>query len=306
MKTLFISTYSAHGDQIAINGMVNFLSLYYDKIYILVSWMFVPTIEYLYSEINNVYPMSYDYFMLDVNFPNDKFPNPEFLCLLGDEYIDQTCVNKIGKIVDDSAVTIKDIIYLKNISNNFIYSSKNPIGKKFGFNIPKIEKLDMVSDFYNKVGLPTEIKYKCFNFNRSSKDEDELIKKINPPDSYAIVCEYTKVPNKEFNVLDLSSKVSNFHDKNYINRKYIKSKFIINIHMLSEKYFDIIKLVENAEEVHLIENSFSMLIYFLQLSGRMKKIPINFHTYYRKEEQRRDNYKVYIKPKLDNWNLIYE
>lgn len=32
MKILFISTYSAYGDQIAVNGMVNFLSLYYDKI----------------------------------------------------------------------------------------------------------------------------------------------------------------------------------------------------------------------------------------------------------------------------------
>lgn len=305
MKNLFVSNYSAYGDQIVAKGMIDFLSLYYDKIFILVDWKFVSVIDYLYFNNSKIFSMSYDYFMTS-DISNDISGECECMCLLGNIYVtlDDSCLLPSGFVKEDSAVTPIDFLK-KNIFNQ-VYSLRNPIGSKFGFNIPRIENFDMISEFYNKVGFPDEIKYKCFNFFRNKKDENDLIEKLNLPSSYAVVCEYDKTPYGRGNVLDLSTKLAIFDSNNIISRKFIKSNHIVNLHMLSEKYFDLIKLIENAEEVHLIENSLSMLVYFLQLSGRMEKIPINFHTYYRKEESRKDNYKSYMNPKLDNWTFIVD
>lgn len=305
MKILFVSNYSAYGDQINVKGMIDFLSLYYDKIFILVSWNFISPIEDLYINNNKVFPMSYDYFVTS-DIRNDVPGQYECLCLLNEEYLelDSTFRLSDGQIPMESAVMLKDFLDRDIVSE--VYSQKNPIGHKFGFNIPRIKNSDMISEFYNKLGFPDEIKYKCFNFFRNEEDENNLIKKLNLPSSYAVVCEYDKHPNQQGNVLNLSTKLAIFDSNNTISRKFIKSDYIVNLHMLSEKYFDLIKLIENAEEVHLIENSLSMLVYFLQLSGRMEKIPINFHTYYRKEESRKDNYKSYMNPKLDNWTFIVD
>jgi len=43
----------------------------------------------------------------------------------------------------------------------------------------------------------------------------------------------------------------------------------------------------------------------MQLTGRMKKVPVNVHLYSRKEEIRKEYYQMYMTPKLDNWNFIY-
>jgi len=286
VKTLFVSNYSAYGDQIAVSGMINFLSFYYDKIFILVSWDFVSVVDYLYRENDKVQPMSYDYFMFtDIA---STFPGYfECMCLLGEDYfsLDESCLSSSGELIADVAVTVPDFVN-KNICEE-VYSQKNPIGSKFGFSVPRNKNLDMVSEFYNKMGFPDELKYKCFNFQRSTTDEERLAKSLSLADSYAVVCEYG-------------------NDTNIISRKFVKSNSIVNIHMLSEKYFDVVKVIENAKEVHLIENSFAMLIYFLQLSGKMKRVPINFHAYYRKEHDRKLNYQVYMKPKLDNWTFIFD
>lgn len=304
MKILFISTYSAYGDQIAINGMVNFLSLYYDKIIMLVHWNFLSVIEHLYSSNDKVFSMSYDYFMFNDIF-GESYDELDCMCLLGSDYIDNTCKGKEpNSVYDDSTVTVPDF-HSKNIFTE-VYSQKNPIGHKFGFNVQRLNDLDMVSEFYNKMGFPDEMKYKCFDFSRLENDENTLIEDLNLPDSYAVVCEYDKPPGLGDTVLNHISNISDYNQSNIISRKYIISNNIINIHMLSKKYFDIVKLIENAQEVHLIENSFSMFIYFLQITNRMKKVPINFHCYCRKENWRKSNYKVYMKPKLDNWNFIFE
>lgn len=307
MKTLFVSNYSAYGDHFSVNGMINFLSFYYDKIFILSDWKFCPKIEFLYKSNDKVQLMAYDYFMFtDISQTFFDFGTLESMCLLGSDYdsLDSTCIGPEGKIWGDSAVTSSDF-NAKNVFSE-IYNEKNPIGNKLGFNIPKKERSDLISHFYNNLGLPDEIKYKCFNFNRSYEDENKLIEKINPPDSYAVVCEYDKISDENILIFNAGLKNAMFDKTNIIKRKYIDCDNIINIHMISKKYFDIIKLIENAKEVHLIENSITMMVYFLQLSGRMKRVPINLHVYYRKENYRKTYYETYMRPKLYNWNFIFE
>lgn len=305
MKILFVSNYSAYGDQIATNGMINFLSLHYDKICILVNWNFAPVVEQLYFSNDKVMVMSFDYFMFN-DIRNEFSGDIDCMCLLSEEYLslNDTCRLSPWELASDAAITIPDFLE-KNISSE-VYSQINPIGFKFGFDIVRDKNLDMVSEFYNKMGFPDEMKYKSFYFSRFEKDENNLLERLNLPSQYAVVCEYDKQIDENFQTLDISTKNATFGRENIICRKFITSKYVVNLHMLSKKYFDVVKLIENAQEVHLIENSFAMFIYFLQLSGRMKKVPIIFHAYYRKESHRKNNYKVYMKPKLDNWTFIFD
>jgi hypothetical protein len=99
-------------------------------------------------------------------------------------------------------------------------------------------------------------------------------------------------------------------DKEKINNK--ENLPLINIDFLSEKLYDICKIVENSEECHLIENSTALFIYHLQYKNLIKKNKVYLHAYARKESNRiakKDLSNVYIdmflQPKLENWELIY-
>lgn len=286
MKNLFVSNYSAYGDQIVAKGMIDFLSLYYDKIFILVDWKFVSVIDYLYFNNSKIFSMSYDYFMTS-DISNDISGECECMCLLGNIYVtlDDSCLLPSGFVKEDSAVTPIDFLK-KNIFNQ-VYSLRNPIGSKFGFNLSKCKNLYVESGIYNMLGFPDEIKYKCFNFFRRESDEHDLLKKVNPSLEYSIICEY---------------------ENNLINRKYVSyQNKIINLHNLSSNYFDVIKLIENATEIHLINNSISLLVYLLQISGRMKLVPIKLHSYARTDKLSFNFYEQYnfLNPKLNNWQFIY-
>jgi hypothetical protein len=299
MKVLYVSTYYAHGDLLSTNGLMNFLSLHYDLIFILAHWDFISVIEDMHSGNNKIKSMSYDYFMLLADLQEShKFDEVEFLYLYNEEM--DTCLKTQTSVFADCNITISDFLS-KNISN-IVYDKNNTIGKKLGFNISKVENLDLTSSYYNRTGLPTEIKFTNFNFGRFYDDENTLYNSLNLPSEYAVICEYNNIPEKN-NGFSIRHP-GNIEHYNEINRQYIKSDKLINLHLLSKKYFDVVKVIENASEVHLIENSFSLLVYFLQMTGRMKKIPINFHSYVRKEEARKEFIKMYLNPKLDNWNFI--
>jgi len=203
---------------------------------------------------------------------------------------------------------------INNGKNNF-YDRFNPIGKKFGFDtfelmdecycreesphnlISKCRKQleSNSSAFYVAAGIPKEYKMDNFYYQRDFKSEDEFFNSLNLPNEYTVICEY---------------------GDNLIDKKFIENKTIhlININNISPKYFDIIKVIENAKEVHLIENSTSLMVYHLQYKNLMKTVKVNMHTYSRKESIRRCNSSnnsnlyldMFLYPKLENWNFIYE
>jgi len=309
MKILYVSSMYAHGDQLSINGMINFLSFYYDKIIMLTHWNFVDTLEKIYQENHKVQSMSYDYFMY-TNIKNNHLDDDvEFLYLMpeivGPHKMNMWEATSISpkyhnSLCDDGNISISD--YLSKKISTQVYTEKNPIGRKFGFTEKRIDGLDITSEYYNAHGFPQEIKHRCFNIPRFFDEEEELSGKLETSEPYAVVCEYNVKPKKDYSVLHTVGV--NYQEESMIDRKYIKTDNVINLHLLSKKYFDIIGLIENATEVHLIENSITMLVYCMQLTGRMKKVPVNVHLYSRKEEIRKEYYKMYMTPKLDNWNFI--
>jgi hypothetical protein len=78
-----------------------------------------------------------------------------------------------------------------------------------------------------------------------------------------------------------------------------KNLFIYELNYKSKSMIDQIKILENAKELHFIDSSYSVLIYFLSLTNeKIKKIPKYFHFYARKNDM------IYKNPTPNNWNIL--
>lgn len=279
-KKIFIRPYYGYGDWLSLNGMIRFLTLNYDEVNLIIDGTDENFIRNLYRDNHKI----------------------KFL---------YECQFKEEDLIHDQL----DLQIYKDIfrEGSNIYNKLNPIGKKFGFDTEQIDcncynrlesphnfnkncrdiLVDNASSFYVAAGIPKEFRMDRFYYRRNYDSENIFFNSLNLPKKYNVICEY---------------------GENLIHRKYIKNSDlpIVNLHNLSEKYFDIIKIIENAEEVHLIENSISLLVYHMQFKKLMNPIRINMHTYARREECRRCTNKVsnvyldmFLNPKLENWNFIY-
>jgi hypothetical protein len=179
---------------------------------------------------------------------------------------------------------------------NEIYPFPNNNGKyynvmnKYGDEVYETST-DNASNFYVNMGISSEIRLKEFYYERNYGREDELFDSLHLPRDYSIVCEM---------------------GENLIDRKYITETNIVNIHRLADPFTHLLKVVENAREIHLIENSISLFIYHMQFIGKMNPVTINLHSYARKESHRKcdgpncnNKFLNMLKyPKLHNWNFI--
>ena len=259
MKILYISTYDSIGDNLSINGMVNFLSYYYEKIIIFMDYNFSKCYEVLYSYNSKVEIMSYDYFMINGHNFDHSNDDIDFLYLLELSTWRDTC--KSGNtLLCKRGYTICATDFLERITPNNIFSECNPIGTHLNIQYDTKLYKDLNQFVVVRDKLPIEIKYRNFHYDRLYEQEEKLFKKLNLPKEYAVICEY---------------------GLNKINKKYISSEHIVNLHNISN-FFDTVKLIENATEIHLIENSLAIFVYLLQLSGKIEKKKVHFHLYVRK------------------------
>jgi hypothetical protein len=179
---------------------------------------------------------------------------------------------------------------------NEIYPYPGNNGKYFNLNYKynnntSESSTDNASNFYVKLGIPKEIRLKEFNYERNFDNENKLFDSLDLSNNYAVICEM---------------------EENMIDRQYVSEKNIVNLHRLSDPFTSILKVVENAKEIHLIENSISLFIYHMQIIKKMKDVDINLHSYSRKEPHRKcdspncDNkfLNMLKYPKLHNWNFI--
>lgn len=280
---IYFKPYCGYGDWISVNGLVRFLTLKYDEVVLIVG---DKEFDFDINFVKNLYKdnskIKYTYFDR-LDFKNDK-----------SDYLN-----------------LEIWEHNQNKKNSNFYDRYNPIGKKFGFNFTDVDQKcytrlispyrftdeckkileNNATSFYVASGVPKEYRMDYFYYMRDIDSEDKFFNSLNLPKKYIVISD---------------SK---------ININYIKNKEldVINVNFLSKNYFDIIKVIENAEEIHLIENSISLLIYHLQYKNLMKNCNINFHTYVRKEDARicssseRTNLYVdmFMFPKLKTWKFIY-
>lgn len=254
MKTLVFVVYDAFGDWISSNGMIRYLSEFYDEVYIIHDTPFVvPFTSHMFRDNTKIIPIEgninpgYECDVIDVRI-NELYPHPGNV----GKYF-----NKINKFGEETFVPI-----------------------------------DNASSFYTELGLDPKLRISKFNYERDLESEDKLYQSLNLPSNYSLICEM---------------------EDGMIDKKYISGE-IINLHRLTDNFLNISKIIENANEIHLVENSIALFVYHMQSINKMKNVPINLHAYARKEPHRRcdgpqcnNKFLNMLKcPQLDNWNFIWK
>ncbi|MHA2039840.1 MAG: hypothetical protein ACW98X_25775, partial [Promethearchaeota archaeon] len=93
-----------------------------------------------------------------------------------------------------------------------------------------------------------------------------------------------KTSEKKYNkfLSDFPGDYIVIHDdssRGYALKKVNSSLPIYNLNMKSDNFLDQIKILENAKELHFIDSSYSVLIYFLSFHNeKIRKIPKFLHT----------------------------
>ena len=136
--------------------------------------------------------------------------------------------------------------------------------------------------FYGSYDIPNDYSHLYFNIPRDLELENN---KYN---------DFKNKYNKKYIIIneDVSRKLK-------IDRKYLSNEYLIfNINNSSNIIFDMIKILENSEEIHTISTFWSLIILLLQRKYNLfKNKDIYFHNYVRKGYY----YHLY---KNSNWKLI--
>jgi hypothetical protein len=160
------------------------------------------------------------------------------------------------------------------------------IEEKFTEN--SFEYVDNSSNFYVHVGLNPLIKTKNFYYQRNTEIENnvynDLLNRNNilHDEEYIVICEFYP---------------------HLIKEEYKKNKKIINIERSTPNPLHLGKVLENASEIHLIETSNSLFLYYCCLSNIINVKNVNIHVY------SRDRYEYYwrmiMNPIIKDWNFIF-
>ena len=148
------------------------------------------------------------------------------------------------------------------------------------------ENISFSHSFYKYNDINIDHRIDKFSINRNFAREEEMYKNYNS----SITSEYSVIHD------DSKRNIT-------INRSYIKTKNIYNLDGSSETLLDQIGIIENAEEIHFIDSSYSVLIYFLSFHySKIAAIPKYLHLYPRPGR----DYKIYQNPVPENWYNIYD
>lgn len=144
-----------------------------------------------------------------------------------------------------------------------------------------IEKnISFSHSFYLYENLPLEVRKNYFSLYRNYETEMIRMKEI---------------PTEDYIVLHDDFQRGLIIDQTRINNTF-------HIHQLngcSNTMVDQISILENAKELHFIDSSYSVMIYFLSLTNeKIKQIPKYFHYYARK------NGMIYENPTPENWYIL--
>lgn len=146
---------------------------------------------------------------------------------------------------------------------NFIQNNPSVEGSliKIGFDNLNgcLDKMTFDEAFYHLAGIDFQVRFNEFYFERNLDKENEVFKTLNPDnEEYIFVLDD---PNRGYSI-DMK-KITN-------NYKIIRNDYRF-------KMFDYIKLLENAEEIHMMQTGFLDLVN----SYKMNKPKIYRHNYVR-------------------------
>lgn len=270
--------WNAYGDFLSYNGMVRFLLNYFDKIYIKSDSKFIEYLKDLYNDVlDRVIFVSIDE-AIELCDKNINVLNTI-------HHIDYNFTSLVNRDEFDN-------ISLKNlVPSEFYFNNENKISDFLDLKSEHIESsleyIDNASYFYINIGLNPEIRYKFFYYNRIDDCENSLYNSlisnnnISLEDDYNVICETSC-----FRIRD-----------EYKNSKYI------NIDYCTSNPLRLLKLLKKSKEIHLIENSHVLFLYYSHMSGLVKFDNVTIHIYSRNRLEY--YYKMFMNPKIESWKIIF-
>lgn len=281
-ESLIFLGWNAYGDFLSYNGMIRFLLNYFDKIYIKADNNFLDYLNDLYNDVlDRVIFVSID----DViNIASNK--KTPVLNLIQYVDFDENGVTSIVNADKFQNISLKIIV-----PSELYFNGDNKISGLLNlgpeYTNSNLDYIDNASNFYTNVGLNPEIRYNYFYYNRLINDEDNLYKEllvknnISVEEDYIVICDT---------------------DTNKIRDEYKNIKYV-NINFCTNHPLRLITLLENAKEIHLIDNSNVLFLYYLQMSGLKKFNNVTIHIYSRNRFEY--YYKMFMNPKIESWKIIF-
>ena len=216
--------------------------------------------------------------------------------------------NKIYLIMRDDANELINF-YRNNINNlDILYEEKKNIDcNGIQFVINKYNNIDLQNcdflgigyhDNIRKDNYQSKFRYidNCFVKGFYESYDIPYIEKIN---SFNIPRNY-EVEEKIYSnfIKQNGTEYILYHE---VIENYDTNKKIVNLNQISNIYFDYIKVLENANEIHLLDSSWAAICYLLDARYKFfynKNIPIYLYT-------KRGYSQMFIEPvKLENWIII--
>ena len=246
----YILSHLGLGDNITMIGAVNFLLQYYVKIYLLCKKKYEINVKLLYNN-SNIITVPID--------ENNEFNHCKEIIMNVDHVYNDIFI---------SGFCHTSYLSSKITNTNILNYKKNNINIKYNH----------IFDFYNGIGLDTNIYINYFNISSTTLTNDYYykIKKYN------IIFLHTQGSNRSIELTDIINLYINNSDyliicpnKNMYNIEnihYTKANNYINLPVAY--YIDIIK---NSKEIHVIDSCFSCIVYPLQLSGILNNSLVNIY-----------------------------
>jgi len=138
--------------------------------------------------------------------------------------------------------------------------------------------------FYNYAEIDINTRIDMFKIDRDENEENSIFNTF----------EYF---DKEYIVIHDDSKRSLNIDRTHIPTGLP----LYQLDSQSKTMLDQLKIIENAKEIHLIDSSYSVLVYYLSFySEKIKNTPKYIHSYM----NRNRDYNIYVEPTPENWYII--
>ncbi len=275
--------WNAYGDFLSYNGMVRFLLNYFDKIYIKADNKFLDYLNDLYNDV-----LDSVIFMSDVQIIDFINQNKNIAVLNLIQYVD---FNEFGVTSVVNSDKFGNISLKSIVSDKLYFNGDNKISDFLNLESEhtnsNLDYIDNASNFYTNIGLNPDIRYKYFHYNRLINNENNLYKELlvrnnlSVGEDYIVVCETS------------DSRIKDEY-------KQIKH---INIDFCTDRPLNLVTLLENAKEIHLIDNSNVLFVYYLYMSNLVKLENVTIHIYSRNRFEY--YYKMFMNPKIENWKIIF-